>query len=165
MKVVFLDIDGVLNNRRSMEGGWRPPEAPTAFHTLDPDCVARMCRVVRFASAKVVVSSTWRHIGLERVAACLERAGWVAPPIIGRTPEMRGARGQEIAAWLDEHPEVTAYAIVDDNADMLPKQMPYLVQTVSAAGFTDADGRKLLAFLLKGPAASRSRDRVANRIC
>jgi hypothetical protein len=32
-------------------------------------------------------------------------------------------RGEEIKAWLHQHPEVTRYAIVDDDSDMLPEQV------------------------------------------
>src|SRR3546814_6841131 len=38
-------------------------------------------------------------------------------------------RGGEIAEWLSRHPEVSVYAIVDDDSDMLPEQRHAFVQT------------------------------------
>lgn len=43
-------------------------------------------------------------------------------------------RGDEIAEWLSRHPEVTKYAIIDDDSDMLPEQMPHFVHTQAVDG-------------------------------
>lgn len=62
-------------------------------------------------------------------------------------------RGKEIKAWLDKWDEgtlrnapkhtsilnetVTAYAILDDDSDMLPEQMPNFFKTSWATGITE----------------------------
>ena len=55
------------------------------------------------------------------------------------------ARGMEIQEWLDRHPEVTHYAIVDDNADMLPHQ--WLFQTTFERGLTAEITEAIIAHL------------------
>ena len=49
--VIFLDIDGVLNNFASIE---------RYEDTLDPDCVAVLNGIIAASQAEVVISSTWR---------------------------------------------------------------------------------------------------------
>lgn len=135
MKVIFLDIDGVLNSLRSCIGlgGYSNPgcfsrgESPR----FDPVAVGLLRRLVERTGAQIVVSSTWRASCLENDN--LKRAlatwyGWENAPIIGRTKLGGGRRGPQIQEWLDAH-QVENYVILDDDADMLEEQMPYLVQT------------------------------------
>lgn len=56
-------------------------------------------------------------------------------------------RGYEIDAWLDEHPEVTKYAIVDSDCDMGSWQLPYFVHTNCQAGITDNNVDELINIL------------------
>ncbi len=148
MKVLFLDIDGVLNNRRSMLAAVRgvyPPEN-NAIYTVDPTCVIRL-RDALPPSTRIVVSSTWRYSKAPVVKNALEWAGWKDPPIIGRTRDGDGGkRGHEIEAWLRPY-KVERYAIVDDNSDMLDHQLPYFVRTNFETGFTDEDARRLQRIL------------------
>lgn len=55
------------------------------------------------------------------------------------------ARGIEIQEWLDRHPAVTQYAILDDNADFLPSQ--WLFQTTFERGLTDEITEAVIAHL------------------
>lgn len=57
-------------------------------------------------------------------------------PIIDSTPVLNGRRGHEIAHWLAAHPEVTTWAIVDDDSDMLPEQRHRFVQTDFSDGLS-----------------------------
>jgi hypothetical protein len=65
-------------------------------------------------------------------------------PIIDKTPSKLSAiRGEEIAEWLREHPEVKEYAILDDSEDMLEEQKERFVQTSEYNGFSYEDYVKL----------------------
>ena len=45
------------------------------------------------------------------------------PYIIGVTPYMESRhRGEEIKAYLEEHPEIDNWVIIDDDTDILPEQ-------------------------------------------
>jgi hypothetical protein len=53
MKVVFLDIDGVLNCTKTKN----PRKFP---YVVDPKLLARLNRLLERTAAKVVLSSSWR---------------------------------------------------------------------------------------------------------
>lgn len=111
MKIVFLDIDGVLLNLESYSGGQRP----------DPKCLERLNRITDQTGAKIVVSSSWRYD--PNIAKVLK--GWgVTASIIGVTPclAISRTRGEEIFAWLQEHKDgylgVESFVVIDDDDDM-----------------------------------------------
>lgn len=150
MKVLFLDIDGVINTQRSVSNPRVQPEGFTAnlygVSKLDPICVARLNKLLEITQASVVISSSWRLLfdDVKDLAKYLTSEGVVAN-IIDKTPrwaksyipgQMKYGRGLEIQEWLDEHPEVTKFVILDDDSDML-HLMPYLVKTSWAEGLED----------------------------
>jgi len=57
VKVIFLDIDGVLCISRTNPKRGRPPYR---FGGLHPPAVAQLQRIVRATGALVVISSAWR---------------------------------------------------------------------------------------------------------
>lgn len=109
MKVVFLDVDGVLNNFGLI--------SRYGFEYIDEGCVAFLAQIVKSTGAEIVLSSSWRRhendLSLVRTAlraSCLE--------IKDCTPWLNGrARIYEIKQWLDGHPEVEKFAILDDDED------------------------------------------------
>jgi hypothetical protein len=112
VKVIFLDIDGVLNTRKTVER-WQ------GCIGIDQVLANRFARLQQATAASVVLSSTWRVSRDWR--ATMRKNGVVG--IIDRTPDLRDrTRGEEIQAWLNAHPEVQLYAILDDVRDMLPHQ-------------------------------------------
>ena len=88
---------------------------------------------------KIVVTSTWRLD--ENYKECLRRGGLRdSVEILDRTPHLHGKRrGDEIKAWLDEHPDVERYIIVDDENNILDEQREYFLQTDTLVGFTMAN--------------------------
>ena len=89
---------------------------------LSVACVARLCRIIRESGCQIVVSSDWRHGGWEEIKNSLADAGFdvaLKDALFDLTPAIDdGIRGDEIAAWLSEHPEVESFAILDDMEDM-----------------------------------------------
>ena len=64
--------------------------------------------------------------------------------IIDVTPRLGTKRGLEIEAWLSRHGKnITEYAIIDDDSDMLDSQMEHLVLTKGSVGITFKDLEKL----------------------
>ena len=130
MKLIFLDVDGVLNSIESMIVN------ADSGSELCPIRCGLVARLIRETGAKVVVSSSWRTGNLANTRALLDKAGAgrIVSNIIGETPQgFDGHRGSQIAAWLKEHPGVASYVILDDDSDMLPDQ-PF-VHTSMACGF------------------------------
>ena len=54
MKVIFLDIDGVLNNEYSKT------RAPSGVIGIDGDKVKRLRKIVESTGAKLVLTSSWK---------------------------------------------------------------------------------------------------------
>lgn len=130
MKVLFLDVDGVLNSSDStnFKNNLWPVDDYMCFMVgkiqLDTDCA-------------IVVSSSWRHhpdgmkLIREKFNNVIDKTGTSDKVGYDEKP-----RGHEIQAWLDAHPEVEKYAILDDDSDMLDSQKPNFFQTTFKEGLT-----------------------------
>ena len=146
--VLFLDVDGVLN---------RCGKSNQGLMTDKCDLLAHVCRMT---GCKVVVSSTWRkypHLMADRLLPMFRARGIEC---IGQTPEMVSEpklldqsmiytakpRHMEITAWLAAHPEVTQYAIVDDDRDADDGTDRY-VRTDSYEGLLDSHATALMRLL------------------
>jgi hypothetical protein len=138
-RVLFLDVDGVLNSHRTAVGLGGIPHTFDAAGLAMFDMVAvNLLRGLCAAGdVKVVLSSSWRLMHDYRE---LGRA--LNLPIIDQTPRLVGSRGKEIAAWLEAN-TVKTYAILDDDSDMLAEQKPFFVQTWHEEGLTWAPFIKL----------------------
>jgi hypothetical protein len=137
MKVLFLDVDGVLNNSHTKE-------RVHGFTGVDAAMAKKLTDWLEGKDIKIVLSSTWRlhpemHQALHDVGIF-----W-----IDITPDLQGWRSRwyEIKSWLEKHPEVTSYAILDDMYWMLPEQEPYFVMTVEQVGLCDFDLKELETIL------------------
>jgi hypothetical protein len=147
MKVIFLDIDGVLNSaeffhRRFEERGNRAPSNLREHDQLDPDGIRCLNTIIERTGARIVISSTWRlRNDFRQVIRLLKRQG-LKGHILGRTPRLSGegiVRGHEIAAWLFSQidwPE--GIVILDDDSDMA-HLMPWLVKTSNDMGLCVPD--------------------------
>jgi hypothetical protein len=135
-KVLFLDIDGVLNSTRSViafKGFPHGFDAPN-MAKFDHAAIGMIRKLCEETDASIVLSSSWRI--LHTVHDC---ANGLDLPIFDKTPGGGGNRGKQIEEWLDAHPEVTDYAIVDDDGDMLFTQYPRFVKTNCNEGLTYKD--------------------------
>ena len=89
MKVLFLDIDGVLNCPKTRN----PRHFP---YVVDRRLLARLQKLLNRTGAKVVLSSTWRldPVGLFAAKHC-------GVPFIGVCPDKpKSPRRKEILSWL-----------------------------------------------------------------
>lgn len=159
MKVLFLDIDGVLNSAQSarfwhrnrdqklweneLYEGWEGSLKGYLAQEFCPIACQNLTMILEeLSDLKIVVSSTWR-IGetVESLKKILSFSDLVSNAIISTTPVHRDdPRGLEIQAWLDEHKnhgkvneQVSHFVIVDDDADM-EHLVPHLVQTDNRVG-------------------------------
>jgi hypothetical protein len=171
MKVIFLDIDGVMNStvfyKKRHQRRWRKPitwwyaikrlvrklfriepkaisladwKIPDSHYTFDyqfkrlqeetcPQKWEWLSEWCNETDTKICISSTWKnHFGIkdkripEKWEDALVKLGFKPDTYVGITETHRTLRGDEIKDWLDKHPEVTDYAILDDDSDMLPEQ-------------------------------------------
>jgi hypothetical protein len=145
-KVIFLDIDGVLctlrshfahQNRGGLNDAW------------DQTCALMIARLCKDNGAAIVISSSWRIMRrqileyyLSMHSLCDYLYGEVRHGNLYSqqsedfmTKRLDSDRGHEIADWLANHPNVNQYIILDDDADMLPEQMPFLIKCDPYEGF------------------------------
>jgi hypothetical protein len=123
MKIIFIDIDGVLTTAT-----WK------GFSHFNPVCANLLKCVLKTTDYKLVISSTWRGHGINN-DSCLDKEliehdlkkylhiDWHTTFI------WDNKRGKQIKQWLDEHPETTDYIILDDEPDMLDEQLPRFIKT------------------------------------
>ena len=139
MKIIFLDIDGVLNSNASTNRAVR--KDPRKQHEIrydapDPIYIRRLNTLIKKTGAKIVISSAWRSdcsiLMFWRYFDLLGLRG----DIIGKTRLMDARRGTEILCWLLEHKSwlekrdtdsswgrekaypVESFVILDDDDDM-----------------------------------------------
>jgi len=137
-KIIFLDIDGVLNTPKNMMDAIEKgifPKGNIPMQTVSKDCVRRLRNIVEITDAKIVISSTWR-MTMNAVWRAFAWCGWDNPPIIGKTG-VGNSRGMEIEDWLKKHPVKNFVIIDDDDSDIHQKE--HLVQTQNEIGLTDED--------------------------
>lgn len=134
MKVLFLDVDGVLNSRSTTNF--------KDLYPIDPYMAFLIGRIQLQTSCAVVLSSSWRYHpdGVKNVS---ERV----IELLDTTPLINGSRGEEIQKWLDAHPGVERYAILDDDTDMLDEQLPNFFKTTFETGLTDEIAEKVIKHL------------------
>lgn len=129
-KVIFLDIDGVLNTPSyavqahamwKRTDGWFKSRDKYG-QVFDPMACACLEYLVNTTGAEVVISSTWRKSGLQ-VMKDMFKDREVYIDVIDVTPESDFIRGTEIEMWLAENDWVTNYVILDDDDDFTPDQI------------------------------------------
>ncbi|MCJ7801479.1 MAG: HAD domain-containing protein [Candidatus Marinimicrobia bacterium] len=146
MKVIFLDIDGVLVTRNSMKYQYLnfPDDASIRF---SKNAVKNLNKLIRLTKAKIVISSTWRLFhSLEELQNIFKkqriRGEIISTTSIERAPvEEDIPRGQKIADWLAQHPEIEKYVIIDDDvqADCIQFHPFNCVETSYKRGFSPED--------------------------
>ena len=139
-KVIFLDVDGVLNCGQTRI-------KCCGFTGVDDDKCMLFTELVERTGAKVVLSSTWRkfpdmlpylweHLGEAVHAAVIGQTLVLESRAVGGSGLWVGVtRGDEIADWLKRHPLVRDFVILDDDGDMGALE-PFLVRTDWQTGLT-----------------------------
>ncbi len=111
MKIIFLDFNGILDT-------WEN------FDVIDESNLKRLQRIVVETEAKVVITSSCKNN--------YNRTGVMGPilkmlvetllvsgiDVVGIVPNS-STREEEIAMYLEVHPEIENFVILDDDYDML----------------------------------------------
>ncbi len=147
MKAIFLDFDGVIT-------------IPPKWY-LKADKIKWVKKIVDETGAKIVVSSSWRMetieetidkmIGRPKRCPHNKMLNWFIDNLYDVTPwvGLGGGRGGQIQKYLNEHPEVENYVIIDDDGDMLDSQLYHFVQTNFEDGITEIEVNRAIKVLNK----------------
>lgn len=169
-RVIFLDIDGVLNSTAFFKAKMTPEQAAALRllpprepqnieeHTrgmLDPVAIELLNELIEKSGAEVVISSSWRRFySMGEIGRALSFNGFRhRRAIVGQTPPLSEKRGIEIQAWIDAQTDKPdAFVIIDDDGDM-EHLCDRLVQTHYGAGLLAEHVRAAFAMLATpGPA-------------
>ena len=110
--VVFLDIDGVLNTRRTVEN------TPKGCIGIDDTRVAILANAIKkYGGADIVLTSDWKDLGEddEDYLYLFSKLNKEGLTVSGKTIDDKNNRGVGVCEYLREHPEIEEYVILDDN--------------------------------------------------
>ena len=156
MKVLFVDIDGVLRNEAFFKENMFETVADHTdglfkFHKASVD---NLNHITEKTGAKLVISSSWRLSRETNELDNLFKYNGFKGEVIGVTPVYLETythaipRGKEISDWLAKNP-VENYCIIDDCNDMLEEQEEHLIWIDEKVGITETDAERAVEILSK----------------
>lgn len=148
IKVLFLDIDGVLNTDRQQWHCQMNCITPIDEfgYEFDHKAVDNLATILEETGAEIVISSSWKFLGLQTLQKMWEDRK-LPGTILDITSDGK-SKGWEIDEWLMGcESQVNRYAIIDDENDILPKQLNHFVQTNSQFGITCKDAERVITIL------------------
>ena len=149
--IIFLDIDGVLNCENAFKAKlcpyvqWGDKDKHEYHMSFYPPAKKLLNKLIKETNARIVISSTWRLSGIERMRK-IWQVEEMQGEIIDITPSMYWKpninipRGMEIDYWLKQKgfrhinwsdkeqlkymqkSNIQNYIIIDDDSDMLYNQ-------------------------------------------
>ena len=131
MKVIFLDIDGVV----CLHGSKNKNEK----EIFDKNCCRRLKEIIDITECKLVLSSSWRLYdeSIRYMFLQFRKFDIDKKHFLGKTP-LRDGRGDEIMAYLKSHPQIGTYVVLDDQPFRCPKfPNDRLVLTHGETGITE----------------------------
>ena len=159
-KIIFLDIDGVLNTGRFTYPQWLiqgDAIEDADGHFFDAECIAQLSRILEATKAQIVISSAWRWRGLKKLRALWQNRK-IEGDIVDITPTVYGLktiqkprfdlilRGDEINDWLNQN-ATKQFVIIDDIDDFAADLQPFYCQTENDKGITKEVADKIIRLL------------------
>lgn len=142
MKIIFLDLDGVLNN-------WYHPDL------IDPKNVLVLKKIIKLTNAKIVLTTSNKYpfqrkkiknikgSYLEKYIKILQNNGL---SIYDLTPYVEENRSLEIKAYLKSNPNITDFVIIDDEL-VSPELLKYQVFLDWNTGLLEKHIKPIIAIL------------------
>jgi hypothetical protein len=163
MRIIFLDIDGVLNSEED------PDFSKELFNPVDinPKFIKRLNKIIEDTGANVVISSSWRRsdygtglmgLTIDELRAGLKGRGFTGQ-IVSVTPHLYRTfdgkmkdRTDEIQKWLDDcEYEIESFVILDDYwpIEFTQKFPDNFVHQVGSLGLQEDQMNKAIEILTK----------------
>ena len=153
MKLLFLDIDGVLNNENTKS------TAPSGCAGIDDRLVVNLAHIIEATDARIVLTSDWKIEWESFDIYCSEDAKY-----LNRKLKRQGLRissktyddhvydrffedrGNGIHKFLDKLQNVESFVVIDDHtfADFDDEIIEHLVLTDYKTGLTESDAEKAI---------------------
>lgn len=172
-KIIFLDIDGVLNPTHYLNAlfkMWKASEGEIksqdefGYYFFPQNCDS-LKRIINETGAKLVISSEWRKMGKEKIMKMWKIRN-LPGEVVDITPtedelisegnfdylDLIG-RGTLIEHWIKKNKFKGKFVIIDDTFDFLDEQVEFLIETNGFYGLTNKDAEKAIG-ILNGTAIS-----------
>jgi hypothetical protein len=145
MKIIFLDVDGILNNDDTtstygMYVGW------------EKKCVDRLNQIIRKTGAAIVISSSWRlHRSMNEIIHLFNVKMGICGTILGSTPVQNvEERDAEIGAWMKFFKgktgrDIKRFVILDDMDPLMFQD--HWIETDTCAGLTNKQADQVVCRL------------------
>ena len=154
MDIVFLDIDGVLNNFNDYKAMVTEDNPLIKFFSKNNlfFFLDALKTIKKKRDIKIVISSSWRQEtyedfiqdlkdyahGRDKEFASYLHKDW-------RTPKLSKRRGEEVMAWLAHHVgEIDKYICLDDDSDYAAIQPLLLID--DSYGFGDRENKIMIDY-------------------
>lgn len=145
MKLIFLDIDGVLNTCYTKE------KTSTNIVFVEDRKIEILKKIIDSTNAKIVLSSTWRigwrylelgltnHDMIRDFIELRDKLRDFGIELYSKTPITNKSRGEEIKMYLDSTKDnIDSYAIIDDiGGRRLRPVSSHLLQTSDFKGLEE----------------------------
>lgn len=156
MKVIFLDVDGVLNSEPFLENN---------TESIDRNNVCKLKNALDITNAVIVMSSGWRLLFTDNMLPESGDSQYLYDilckfgiKLFGKTPDFSTeeirinktfshVKSLEILAWLDAHDRVENYVVLDDldlNSEIIHAHQ---VRTNPQLGLTEEDAARIISKL------------------
>lgn len=154
MKVIFLDIDGVLNHDNyygtdefMLHDRFKPNSQ------ICRDTVQLLNHFIEDTKCKVVITSTWR-LGrtITELQKLLDNKGFTGI-VVGKTENLSRmhhtimCRGKEIQKYLNDNPDITQCVIFEDDMDDMIEVLSHTIFVNPTTGLTQESLVKALDVL------------------
>lgn len=142
MKVIFLDVEGVLNTRETYERVYRTRGYTTMIDLeLDMFRLGYLKQIIDETDAKIVLSSSFRHFFNKendvvyptsfKGKKLYDNFKRYEIEIYDITPIFndKKTREEEIKEWLSNRDDIESFVIIDDEPNKFDELYPNLIQT------------------------------------
>lgn len=174
-KIIFLDVDGVINHTTWFNWAHQHPEflKDGGHKNIDPNSVRKIVQICEETGAGIVMSSSWRWNNFEQTIKKLYGIRDLRPILdrmIGVTVRTEERfRGEEIKYFLNDcrknhfnnefntwnplvKPKIKIsnspkYVILDDDCDMLEEQLQFFIHINDDIGISDEDVKNAIKIL------------------
>lgn len=152
IKILFLDVDGVLNTINS-KGRLICKNGDLFELNLNNNRIKLLKKIIENTNCKIVLTSTWRmkYIACNKLEKKLK---YKNIEIYDRTPILgeKSMRGDEIKLWINQYKQKydifdMKYAIVDDDEIFLEEQLDFFVKTDPLKGLTNENVENIIKIL------------------
>ena len=147
MKIVFVDIDGVLHGDKwlfeTYSNNWPSLERENDHKWFQKECVDRLNSITEKGNARIIIHSSWRHFRTQDELTELFKKVGITGRVLGVTEGQ--VRHRSIESCLLDNPEIEKFVVLDDLASAW--NGPELIHIDAVFGLQDSHIKEALKIL------------------